>query len=608
MNLSNKELNIKGLITHAKDETIWLPEFQRPFVWDKNQVRLLVDSLFHDYTISSILLWEGGDELARRRVGGSIKEIKIPEDNIESIVYLLDGQQRATALTLAFTSTVIYRGNNIMKKEVLNLYWDTAYTDTDPELRWVFDDEKVADPNDKEKMIMLKEYSQQEIIQMFGTRFIKIKHAYKFDDSEAKEWFEDEQENLYKFLYEYNQKLNDIKTNVLARKVYDIEQKGTLEQVLEVFERINTKNTKLSIFDIMVAKTYRKFDEGFFDLRSYYKIINYRDTVKPDYFTNLEVIDLDKVEPALDDSDMLQLTMIMLDKKFKATEILKLKTPQLMDNTKYLHDKFQFLIGFMNQHFYIETEELWKYQPMMKFLASAITHFDDINYERQEFLKKWFWNTLVKNRYPGAQNERIAKDYQLISNGKTLNENLVTMIRDTTRNFSFLENITVEEPAYFEAYYSSKSQQIYRAMVLLLKSKQAKDFYNGLQPVKSGASAHKLEEHHIFPTNSTVGKELAKKYKDHRYNDIVNNIANISLITKETNNKRIKAKNPSDYISAFEQEYKDAGKYTEFIEIMKSQFIDADMIEMLKVNDFEGFMVSRTKHLYEQIEILCSLN
>ena len=93
MNIFNEELNIESLIKYAENEKIWLPEFQRPFVWDKNQIRLLIDSLYHNYTISSILLWEGGDELARRRVGASIKEIKIPEEKDENVVYLLDGQQ-----------------------------------------------------------------------------------------------------------------------------------------------------------------------------------------------------------------------------------------------------------------------------------------------------------------------------------------------------------------------------------------------------------------------------------------------------------------------------------------------------------------------------------
>ena len=612
MNLSNKELKVYDLIKYSEEESIWLPEFQRPFVWDKNQVRLLVDSIYRDYTISSILLWTGGDELARRRVGATIKDIKIPQDKDESVVYLLDGQQRTTALTLAFTDKAIYRGNNTTKKEKVNIYFDTHYQGDDPEMRWVLDDEKVANESNPEEPFMLKEFSDQELFTKFGTRFVKIKHTYNFDDSQIENWFDtsipEEEIKMLRFKNDYNKELKKLEKHILERKVYEIEQKGTLEQVLEVFERINTKNTKLSIFDIMVAKTYRRFPDGYFDLRSYFKVVNYKQSLKADYFENLNQIDLDKVEMLVDESFMLQLSMIILDKKFKATEILKIKTDHLMTNTKFLHDKFHLLIGFMNQHFNISKEELNVYQPIMKFLAAAISYYPDIDMEKQEFLKKWFWNTLIKNRYPGAQNERIAKDYKTISDYTNLNEALTIIVRDNTRSFDYLKDISIENFKLIDAHYSNRSQQIYRALLLLLKSEKAQDFYNGLVAVKSGASAHRLEEHHIFPKNSTLGKEIPEKYKDHRYNDIINNVANISLITKETNNKRISNKLPSVYIADFEQQYKDANKYEEFLSIMASQFISPNMIEMLKKDEFENFIIARTTLLYKQIEKLCKID
>jgi uncharacterized protein with ParB-like and HNH nuclease domain len=51
-------LLVRDLIAMAGNEQIFLPEFQRPFVWDKSQIKLLIDSLYSDYTISSILTRE----------------------------------------------------------------------------------------------------------------------------------------------------------------------------------------------------------------------------------------------------------------------------------------------------------------------------------------------------------------------------------------------------------------------------------------------------------------------------------------------------------------------------------------------------------------------
>ena len=128
--------------------------------------------------------------------------------------------------------------------------------------------------------------------------------------------------------------------------------------------------------------------------------------------------------------------------------------------------------------------------------------------------------------------------------------------RDNTRDFSEINQSTKENLNLIDAHYSNKSQQIYKAMYALLKSNRPKDMYSGIEAERSGTSIQFLEEHHIFPKNSTVGKKISEDYRDHRYHEIIDNIANISLITKLTNNKRISNRLPSEYIVEFENDYK----------------------------------------------------
>lgn len=607
MKVFEQELNIEYLIKYAEEEKLWIPEFQRPFVWDKNQIRLLIDSLFHNYTISNILLWEGAAELARRRVGGSIKEIKIPEDNTtEKVIYLLDGQQRTTALTLAFTDKAVYQGNNIKKKTSIDIYWDTEYTGPDPELRWVLGDEKVLDSENGDTHLLLGDLTQEDIFRKYKARFVKIKHAYNWSITSSS--ILPMMGNDANLFVAYNNKVQEIQKNVLYRRVYDIEQQGKLEQVLEVFERINTMNTRLSIFDIMVAKTYRRIGDNIFDLRTYLSILNYEGSVKSDYFQNVsdDGLDLEGVKSKIDDGDMLAIITILLKQEYLQTSVLKLKTDELMSNVKLVHDRFHQILAMMEQQFFIEEAELFKYQPMLKFLAGFYGHFGTIDLKKQTFLDKWFWNTLLKNRYPGAQNQRIAKDLKLTKENM-LTTALEKMMSDTTRNFMDIQNAKPESPVYFDAYKSASSQQIYRAMLLLLKSRNARDFYNGLIPAKAATKQYTLEEHHVFPDNSSIGKQIKQKYSDHRYNDIINNVANIALLTKETNNNRIKAKTPREYITLFENEYQQQGKLNEFYSIMGSQLITKDMIVKLKEDDFDGFMYLRTQELLKQINMLCDL-
>jgi hypothetical protein len=601
-------MNIERLIECAETEKIWIPEFQRSFVWDKNQIRLLIDSLFHSYTINSILLWEGPAELACRRVGGSIKDIRIPNDDTkEKVIYLLDGQQRTTALMLAFTDKAVFQGSNTKKKTNIDIYLDTAYKGDDPELRWVLDDEQVVDPGNGNQHVFLGELTQNEIFRKFKDRFIKIKHAYQWSRLSTEILGAmDKDANLF---VAYMNKINEIQKRVLSCRVYDIEQRGSLEEVLEVFERINTKNTKLSIFDIMVAKTYRKIGDQYFDLRTFLRVLNYEGDVKASYFDNLgdDGLNLDGVKAKLDDGDMLAVITILLKQDFLQTTVLKLKTDELMSNVKVLHDRLHRIITMLSQQFFIEEAELFKYQPMLKFIAGVSAHFGQFDVKKQEFLNKWFWNTLLKNRYPGSQNQRIDRDLKYVKEN-SLSGALDRMMADNTRNFDSIEKSKLEAPLYFDAYKSASTQQMYRAMLLLLKSKDARDFYNGLIAAKKAPISYSLEEHHIFPDNSVIGKQIKEKYKDHKYNEIINNIANIALLTKETNGGRIRAKKPSQYITTFLSEYEQAGKLEEFYAIMESQFITKSMIKKLEADDFEGFILERTQELVKHINALTRLD
>src|SRR5947207_3188958 len=69
---------------------IFLPKFQRDFVWERSQVIDLLDSVARNYPIGSILLWQSRQEL---RSEGRIADLVIAQPKPDYPVnYLLDGQ------------------------------------------------------------------------------------------------------------------------------------------------------------------------------------------------------------------------------------------------------------------------------------------------------------------------------------------------------------------------------------------------------------------------------------------------------------------------------------------------------------------------------------
>lgn len=77
-----------------------IPQFQREYVWERTKVNELFDSIFNQYPIGSVFLWNAGREynsLFRHSVNLGIKPVE-KDDNIK---FVLDGQQRITSLYLA---------------------------------------------------------------------------------------------------------------------------------------------------------------------------------------------------------------------------------------------------------------------------------------------------------------------------------------------------------------------------------------------------------------------------------------------------------------------------------------------------------------------------
>jgi Protein of unknown function DUF262 len=68
-----------------------LPEFQRGYVWNREQVRGLMESLYRQYPVGGLLIWTTLVDTATTRGDG-------PNPPGMSVDLLLDGQQRMTSL------------------------------------------------------------------------------------------------------------------------------------------------------------------------------------------------------------------------------------------------------------------------------------------------------------------------------------------------------------------------------------------------------------------------------------------------------------------------------------------------------------------------------
>ena len=83
-------MKIGFLLDSVDHGTVVLPEFQRGYVWSRDQVKGLVQSLYQRFPVGGLLIWNTrADTTDLRGADG------LGSDNVK---LLLDGQQRVTSL------------------------------------------------------------------------------------------------------------------------------------------------------------------------------------------------------------------------------------------------------------------------------------------------------------------------------------------------------------------------------------------------------------------------------------------------------------------------------------------------------------------------------
>ena len=83
-------MKISTILDHIDSGHMALPEFQRGYVWNRDQVRGLFDSLYRRHPVGGLLVWATESKTATHRGDGALAA--------GVVKLLLDGQQRMTSL------------------------------------------------------------------------------------------------------------------------------------------------------------------------------------------------------------------------------------------------------------------------------------------------------------------------------------------------------------------------------------------------------------------------------------------------------------------------------------------------------------------------------
>lgn len=523
--LENIPVKYSDLISEIETGQVKIPQFQRKFVWDIKSSAKLLDSIIKGYPIGTFIYWRTNERLRAVRDLGKIK-LPEPKDG-EYVNFVLDGQQRLTSLFATLKGLVI----------------------TDEEGKTTDYSEMYVDFNASE---------DQEII---------ITDPSKLPDNtfmKVTDLMEGSLTQLAAFPTEYHKSIENYKKIIQSYTFSVINLKNApIDVATEVFTRLNVGGKSLTIFEIMVAKTYdskRKFDlsEKYDELKEELTASHY-DTIPS--------------------ATVLQVVSILLEKDCTRKQILKLEKERFIDIWDEATSCIKQSVDFFRSYG-IAVSRILPYNALV-VPFSYYFHLNKKNPtgEIKKRLEDFFWRASLGFRYSSGVESKLAQDIEKIE----------AIIKGKLPKYEWTVNVTeefIENNGWF-----STSKAFIKAILCLYAKKKPKSFDNHLDVIMDNSwlkIASSKNYHHYFPKSW-----LKKNYKDWDY-FYVNHILNITIVDDFLNKRTIKTKSPASYMKTFERENEEL-KVT-----MKSHFIDIEK-DGIWENDYDKFYHNRLKRVTKEI-------
>lgn len=206
--------SVESIISWIKSGEIAIPEIQRPFVWDSPKVRDLLDSLYKGFPVGYIIVWKNPDIRLKDGTVSTGKKI------------LIDGQQRVTALQAAIAGQLVVDANYEKKRIKIAFNPQTEGFEVcnpaiEKDSKWIPDVSAI-----------FSDFSQYKFIKQYSERNGLVDMEEKLDETLAK----------LKSIYNIN------------LGVIELSQALTIDDVTDIFIRINSQGVVLSQADFAMSK------------------------------------------------------------------------------------------------------------------------------------------------------------------------------------------------------------------------------------------------------------------------------------------------------------------------------------------------------------------
>ena len=465
-----------------------LPEFQRGYVWNRDQVRGLLHSLYYKHPVGGLLVWMTKTEQADARGDQQL--------NPGTVKLLLDGQQRITTLY------GIVRGNPPKFFDGNARAFTGLYFNLKTEAFEFYAQQKM-----KDDPLWL---SVTEIMQQGAGA--TMQNLLKIPEL---------QDDITTYLNRINaiEKIKDIDLHIEEVAGED----KTVDVVVDIFNRVNSGGTKLSKGDLTLAKICAEWPDARDEMKkrlSKWRKAGFR--FKLDWMLRgiNAVVTGEALFSAMKDVDSASVRSGLETAEKSIDRLLNIISSRLgLDHDRVLGSRYSFPL-------------------MSRYLVQRGGKLSS-QVERDQLLY-WYIHSFLWGRYSGSTESSLNADLEAIEKANTAGDNgALDRLIDNLRVLR--GDLRLNESDFSGA---SKGNRFYPMLYMMTRVCRARDWGTGDE-----LTAHllgylsQLEVHHIFP------KALLYKHGYSRRE--VNAIANFTFLTKETN-LEVSKRDPAEYIPTYE--------------------------------------------------------
>ena len=345
-------------------------------------------------------------------------------------------------------------------------------------------------------------------------------------------------------------------------------QEAPLEIATEIFTRINTTGKSLSLFEIMCAKTY---DENLnFDLFE-------KRQEQIEKWTNVNY-------DTLPHQTALQALAMCVKKSCKRKDILAIDKITFIEAWGDVDIAFDKAIDYLKSSYHIPVSKLLPYDALMIPMVYYFYHKKKKPVGNDaKMLQDYFWRCVLSRRFTEGVESKLTLD---------CNNVIDDILKGNKTNEKFLEPIDVTFSSIKKNGYFSLSSAYIKGLICVLAGMHPKSFIDDSTVVIDNAwlsQTNSKNYHHFFP------KAYMKNYQSSIAEELVNHIANITIVDGYLNKNIIRDKSPSEYMNDFKIANKNLKK------TMETHLIDIDNFGIWS-NDFSLFFEERIKKIRKELK------